>query len=88
MTSAVTALLAACSVAAVAGNLQTVNQWNLLQYDVPFNYPNADSYKPEVTVPTGFEVGEWTAFVLPRLEPRLENSKNSIFYVISTFCFH
>lgn len=41
-----------------AGNLHTVNEWSMLRYDVPFNYPNADSYKPEVTVPTGIEIGE------------------------------
>lgn len=55
-----TAILLACAVTAVtsAGNLQTVNEWTLLRYDVPFNYPNADSYKPEVTVSTGIEIGQ------------------------------
>jgi len=54
-----TAVLLACAVTIVtcAGNLQTVNEWTLLQYDVPFNYPNADSYKPEVTISTGIEIG-------------------------------
>jgi len=49
----------ACAVTVGRGNLQTVNEWTLLQYDVPFNYPNADSYRPEVTVPTGIEIGKW-----------------------------
>lgn len=54
-----TAVLLACAVTIVtgSGNLQVVNEWTLLQYDVPFNYPNADSYKPEVTISTGIEIG-------------------------------
>lgn len=50
----------ACAATAVAGPgiLQSVNEWNLLRYDVPFNYPNADLYKPEVAVATGLEIGK------------------------------
>lgn len=56
----------ACAATAVAGPgiLQPVNEWNLLRYDVPFNYPNADLYKPEVAVATGIEIGKCY-----RLEP-------------------
>lgn len=53
-------VLACAATTAVAGPgiLQSVNEWNLLRYDVPFNYPNADLYKPEVAVATGIEIGK------------------------------
>jgi len=59
MISANAVLLACAAVTAVtcAGNLNVVNEWTTLKYDVPFNYPNADSYKSEVTISTGIEIG-------------------------------
>ncbi|XP_001948479.1 protein yellow [Acyrthosiphon pisum] len=70
MISANAVLLACAAVTAVtcAGNLQIVNEWTTLTYDVPFNYPNADSYKSEVTVSTGIEIGWDRIFITtPRL---------------------
>lgn len=57
MIFAVAVLFAAAVATGVGASLQTINEWNLLRYDVPFNYPNADSYRPEVAVPTGIEIG-------------------------------
>lgn len=50
--------------------LEIVNQWNLLTYDVPYRFPLSKDYNPENTVPTGFEVGWERVFLTtPRLWP-------------------
>jgi hypothetical protein len=72
MFAAAALLTCAALLAVAAGNLQTINEWNLLQYDVPFNYPNADSYKPEVTVSTGIEVGKRDPFFMKTLQPNFK----------------
>ncbi|XP_050540185.1 protein yellow-like [Daktulosphaira vitifoliae] len=51
-------------------NLQMVNEWTTLRYDIPFNYPNAEEFKSDVAIPTGFEIG-WDRVFLTT--PRLFN---------------
>nr|XP_018907408.1 PREDICTED: protein yellow-like [Bemisia tabaci] len=59
-----------CLVTCGSGQLDLINQWNLMTFNVPYNYPRNDKYTPENTMVTGVEVG-WDRifFALPRFRP-------------------
>uniref|UniRef100_A0A8D8M2Z7 Protein yellow n=1 Tax=Cacopsylla melanoneura TaxID=428564 RepID=A0A8D8M2Z7_9HEMI len=67
-TTLVICLLSAISFA--SAELEIVNQWSLLNYDIPYGFPTHKDYNPENTVSTGFEVGWERVFLsTPRLWP-------------------
>lgn len=50
--------------------LETVKQWNLVNFDFPYDWPvdNKDLYNAEQIVTTGFDVGDDRIFLaMPRL---------------------
>ncbi|KAI5724037.1 hypothetical protein M8J76_014562 [Diaphorina citri] len=52
----------------VSAELEIVNQWSLLSYEIPYGFPTHKDYNPENTVSTGFEVGWERVFITtPRL---------------------
>ncbi|KAL1452806.1 hypothetical protein WDU94_007001 [Cyamophila willieti] len=68
-----TKLLQICLLSAItyaSAELEIVNQWNLLSYDIPYGFPTHKDFNPENTMSTGFEVGWERVFITtPRLRP-------------------
>ncbi|CAG4979933.1 protein yellow [Colias croceus] len=62
------AILSFACLAVASASLETVNQWNFLQFDFPPDPVLLEKFQPENTVPTGLEIG-WDRLYLgiPRL---------------------
>lgn len=51
-----------------SAELEVIHQWNLLNFDLPFDYPVQGGYIPENNVFTGIEIGWDRIFLaIPRL---------------------
>lgn len=63
-----TALLLLAAIAVRSETMETINQWNLLEFDLPYDNNLISMFRPENTVFTGLEIAQDRLFLaMPRL---------------------
>nr|UPO25011.1 yellow-e [Henosepilachna vigintioctopunctata] len=72
-------LVAFFSICVNAANLEIVNQWNFLEFNLPYDYSLIGAFRPENTVFTGLELTDDRIFMaIPRLRSGVPATLTSI----------